>query len=229
MKPQEAVRLVRRHGPPGTYERSHAVDLKLEVVVLPVADVDRAKNFYTGLGWREDGDFVTSADFRVVQLTPPGSDCSVIFGTGVTSAVPGSADGLVLVVDDIETARAELADGGAEVGEVFHDMNCGFYRAGDAARIAGPAPGHQSYASFASFSDPDGNQWFLQEITTRLPGRVPPERVVYDSTADLAEALGRAAAAHGKHEEQTGQADAAWPEWYARYMVDERNAHLTAA
>jgi catechol 2,3-dioxygenase-like lactoylglutathione lyase family enzyme len=145
--------------------------MKLEVVVVPVADVDRAKNFYRALGWREDADFAAGADFRVVQLTPPGSGCSVIFGTGVTSAVPGSAQGLHLVVTDIEAARAELADGGAEVSEVFHDAGGVFHHAGTGGRVAGPAPDHQSYGSFASFSDPDGNGWLLQEITTRLPGR----------------------------------------------------------
>jgi catechol 2,3-dioxygenase-like lactoylglutathione lyase family enzyme len=145
--------------------------MKLEVMVVPVADVDRAKNFYNALGWREDADFAAGADFRVVQLTPPGSGCSVIFGTGVTSAAPGSAQGLHLVVTDIEAARAELADGGAEVSEVFHDAGGVFHHAGTGGRVAGPAPDHQSYGSFASFSDPDGNGWLLQEITTRLPGR----------------------------------------------------------
>jgi catechol 2,3-dioxygenase-like lactoylglutathione lyase family enzyme len=145
--------------------------MKLEVMVVPVADMDRAKNFYNALGWREDADFAAGADFRVVQLTPPGSGCSVIFGTGVTSAAPGSAQGLHLVVTDIEAARAELADGGAEVSEVFHDAGGVFHHAGTGGRVAGPAPDHQSYGSFASFSDPDGNGWLLQEITTRLPGR----------------------------------------------------------
>jgi len=145
--------------------------MKLEVVVVPVADVDRAKDFYTALGWREDADYAAGADFRVVQLTPPGSACSVIFGTGVTSAAPGSAAGLHLVVADIDAARAELADRGAEVSEVFHDAGGVFHHAGTEGRVAGPAPDHQSYGSFASFSDPDGNGWLLQEITTRLPGR----------------------------------------------------------
>jgi len=145
--------------------------MKLEVVVVPVADVDRAKDFYTALGWREDADYAAGADFRVVQLTPPGSACSVIFGTGVTSAASGSAAGLHLVVADIDAARAELADRGAEVSEVFHDAGGVFHHAGTEGRVAGPAPDHQSYRSFASFSDPDGNGWLLQEITTRLPGR----------------------------------------------------------
>ena len=147
------------------------MDMKLEVVVVPVADVDRAKDFYKALGWREDADYTAGADFRVVQLTPPGSVCSVIFGAGVTSAAPGSTQGLHLVVTDIDAARAELISNGAEVSEVFHDAGGVFHHAGTEGRVAGPAPGHQSYGSFASFSDPDGNGWLIQEITTRLPGR----------------------------------------------------------
>jgi len=200
------------------------VDMKLEVVVLPVSDVDRAKNFYTALGWREDADFATSAEFRVIQLTPPGSDCSVILGTGVTSAAPGSAEGLQLVVDDIEAARAELASGGADVSGVFHDAGGVFHHGGTAARVDGAATDRQSYGSWVSFSDPDGNTWFVQEVTTRLPGRVTSAPATYDSADDLAGALRRAAAAHGKHEEETGQADPDWPDWYAQYMVDERTS-----
>ena len=147
------------------------MDMKLEVVVVPVSDVDKAKEFYQGLGWRLDADFATGEDFRVVQLTPPGSQCSIIFGTGITSAAPGSADGLQLTVTDIDAARAELSGHGAEVSEVFHDAGGVFHHAGTEGRVSGPAPGHKSYGSFASFSDPDGNQWFVQEITTRLPGR----------------------------------------------------------
>ena len=147
------------------------MDMKLEVVVVPVADVDRAKDFYKMLGWREDADFSADADFRVVQVTPPGSACSVIFGTGLTSAAPGSAQGLQLTVNDIEGARAELIDRGADVSEVFHDVGGVFHHAGTQGRVPGPAPDHQSYGSFTSFSDPDGNGWLLQEITTRLPGR----------------------------------------------------------
>jgi catechol 2,3-dioxygenase-like lactoylglutathione lyase family enzyme len=150
---------------------AEVVDMKLEVVVVPVADVNRAKAFYQALGWREDADYSAGADFRVVQLTPPGSPCSVIFGTGVTSATPGSAQGLHLVVPDIDAARADLIDGGADVSEVFHDAGGVFHHAGSEARVCGPAPEHKSYASFASFSDPDGNGWLIQEITTRLPGR----------------------------------------------------------
>ena len=147
------------------------MDTKLEVVMLPVADVDRAKNFYKRLGWREDADIARGEDFREVQMTPPGSSCSVIFGTGITTAAPGSAQGLHLVVTDINAARAELAGRGAEMSEVFHDAGGVFHHAGTKDRVAGPAPNHNSYGSFASFSDPDGNGWFLQEITTRLPGR----------------------------------------------------------
>jgi catechol 2,3-dioxygenase-like lactoylglutathione lyase family enzyme len=147
------------------------VDFKLEVVVIPVSDVDRAKAFYLALGWRQDADFAKSADFRVVQVTPPGSPCSVIFGTGLTTAAPGSTQGLQLVVGDIDAARADLADHGAEVSEVFHDAGGVFHHAGTEGRATGPAPDHQSYGSFVSFSDPDGNSWFVQEITQRLPGR----------------------------------------------------------
>jgi catechol 2,3-dioxygenase-like lactoylglutathione lyase family enzyme len=147
------------------------VDMKLEVVVVPVGDVDRAKDFYTGLGWREDADFAGQGDFRVVQLTPPGSACSIILGAGITTAAPGSADGLQLIVTDIEAARTELIDRGVTVSEVFHDTGGVFHHAGTAERAPGPAPDRQSYGSFVSFRDPDGNGWFLQEITTRLPGR----------------------------------------------------------
>jgi catechol 2,3-dioxygenase-like lactoylglutathione lyase family enzyme len=147
------------------------VDMKLEVVVVPVSDVDRAKGFYTSLGWRLDADFPGEGGFRVVQLTPPGSACSIIFGSEITVAPPGSADGLQLVVADIEAARAELIDRGVEVSEVFHDVGGVFHHAGGTARAPGPAPDRRSYGSFASFSDPDGNGWILQEVTTRLPGR----------------------------------------------------------
>ena len=147
------------------------MDMKLEVVVLPVSDVDRAKGFYEGLGWRLDADFTGDGGFRVVQLTPPGSACSIIFGTGITSAVPGSAEGLQLVVSDIDAARAELAAHGAEVSDVFHDAGGVFHHAGTENRAAGPAADRRTYGSFVSFGDPDGNSWFVQEITTRLPGR----------------------------------------------------------
>ena len=170
-KVESMIRRVATTPATGTIRRAAVVDMKLEVVVLPVADVDRAKDFYKALGWRLDADFATGDDFRVVQLTPPGSACSIIFGTGITSAAPGSADGLQLTVADLEAARTELAERGAEVSEAFHDAGGVFHHAGTAGRVPGPAPDHQSYGSFASFSDPDGNGWLLQEITTRLPGR----------------------------------------------------------
>jgi catechol 2,3-dioxygenase-like lactoylglutathione lyase family enzyme len=148
------------------------LDMKLEVVVLPVSDVDRAKAFYTGLGWREDADFATNEEFRVVQLTPPGSTCSVIFGKGVTAAAPGSVQDLMLVVDDVGAARAELIGHGVDVSELFHDRDGIFHHAGTKNRVPGADPLGRSYCTWASFGDPDGNGWLLQEVTTRLPGRV---------------------------------------------------------
>lgn len=148
------------------------VEMKLEVVVLPVSDVDRAKRFYGGLGWRLDADFANGDDLRVVQLTPPGSPCSVIFGKNVTAASPGSIRDLMLIVHDIEAARAQLIGHGVEVSPVFHDVGGVFHHAGTQGRVPGPDPQGRSYCSWASFSDPDGNGWMLQEITTRLPGRV---------------------------------------------------------
>ena len=197
------------------------MDMKLEVVVVPVSDVDRAKAFYTGLGWRQDADFVGGPDFRVVQVTPPGSDCSVIFGSGLSAAPPGSADGLHLVVTDIEAAGADLVAHGADASEVFHDTGGVFHHAGTADRAPGPDPDRRSYSSFVSFRDPDGNGWVLQEITTRLPGRVT-RPTTYQSAAELADAMRRASQAHGKHEERIGKADPDWPDWYADYMVREQ-------
>ncbi len=202
--------------------QARRIDMKLEVVVIPVSDVDRAKRFYAGLGWRLDADFATSGQFRVVQFTPPGSPCSIIFGTGITSAAPGSAQGLQLVVSDILMAHAELADRGVDISEVFHDAGGVFHHAGREARLAGPDPERRSYASFASFDDPDGNGWILQEVTARLPGRVDTDITTFDSPAELAGALRRAATAHGNHEKQTGQPDADWPDWYADYIVREQ-------
>ena len=200
------------------------VEMKVEVIVIPVADADRAKQFYTGLGWRLDADFAFDNGFRVVQFTPPGSACSVQFGTHITSAAPGSAQGLYLVVPDIETARRELAARGATVSAVFHDRSPGaqFGQEGADGRLSGPAPDHASYGSFATFSDPDGNGWLLQEVTTRLPGRVDGPTTAYASAADLAAALRRAAAAHGEHEQRIGHRDEGWPDWYAAYMVAEQ-------
>jgi catechol 2,3-dioxygenase-like lactoylglutathione lyase family enzyme len=203
------------------------VDTKLEIVVIPVSDVDRAKEFYGRLGWRLDADYDNGADYRVVQFTPPGSGCSVIFGKNVTAAAPGSVQGLYLIVSDIEAARKELLGRGVEVGDVFHDGG-GVYAGPDKTylfgrlRVSGPDPEHRSYRTFASFHDPDGNEWFFQEITTRLPGRVAGD-TRYTSANDLSQALRRAAAAHGQHEVRTGQADPNWPDWYAEYMVREQS------
>ena len=196
------------------------VDMKLETVVIPVSDVDRAKEFYEKLGWRLDAD-LGGGDFRVVQFTPPGSGCSIQFGIGLTSAAPGSAQGL-LVVSDIEAAHDELIDHGVDAGEVFHDAHGGYNRFDRDARASGPDPQRRTYASFVSFSDPDGNDWQLQEITNRLPGRVDPATTTFSSAGDLAKALERAEAAHGEHEKRTGQADPNWPAWYAAYMLAER-------
>jgi catechol 2,3-dioxygenase-like lactoylglutathione lyase family enzyme len=198
------------------------VDMKLEVVVIPVSDVDRAKRFYGSLGWRLDADFVTGDDSRVVQFTPPGSGSSIIFGKNVTSAEPGSAQGLHLIVSDVGAARDELVGRGVEVSEVFHDVGGVFHHAGVGGRVSGPDPGRRSYGSFASFSDPDGNGWLFQEVTTRLPGRIDRAATTFASASDLANALRRAAAAHGRHEERTGGADPNWPDWYAEYMVREQ-------
>ena len=198
------------------------MDMKLEVVIIPVSDVDRAKRFYGDLGWRADADFTAGDDFRVVQFTPPGSNCSVIFGTGVTSAAPGSAQGMQLVVSDIDAARAELSAHGVDVSEVFHDAGGVFHHADAEGRASGPSTERSSYGSFVSFGDPDGNLWFVQEVTTRLPGRVAT-KTTYESDDDLASALRRAAAAHGEHEKRTGEADPNWPDWYAEYMVKEQS------
>ena len=196
-------------------------DLKLEAVVVPVADVDRAKEFYGGLGWRLDADFPFDNGFRIVQFTPPGSGCSVQFGTNVTSAPPGSARGLYLIVTDIEAARADLVAHGVDVSEVFHPGAPGAQFGDGGDRVAGPGPDDGSYSTFATFSDPDGNAWLIQEVTTRLPGRVDAE-TSYASADDLQGALRRAAAAHGEHEKRTGEADENWPDWYSRYMVAEQ-------
>ncbi|MER9072871.1 VOC family protein [Mesorhizobium sp. M0904] len=197
--------------------KKQALDMKLEVVVIPVSDVDRAKSFYSGLGWRLDGDFVVGDTFRGVQFTPPGSPASIHFGTGITTAAPGSASGLYLVVSDIEAARVELIGHGAEVSEAFH-------RAGPGKpAVKGRDPERRSYSSFATFKDPDGNEWLLQEITTRFPGRIDSNVTTYASGADLAAALRRASEAHGEHEKRNGgQRDENWPDWYAEYMVAEQ-------
>jgi catechol 2,3-dioxygenase-like lactoylglutathione lyase family enzyme len=201
------------------------VDMKFEVVVIPVSDVNRAKEFYGNLGWRLDADFPFDNGFRVVQFTPPGSECSVQFGAKITSATPGSAQGLYLIVSDIQAARDELGALGVEVSEVFHAGTPGaqFQPDGTSGRVGGPAPDHATYGSFATFNDPDGNGWLLQEVTTRLPGRIDPAAgTSFGSARDLASALRRAEAAHGEHEKRTGQHDANRPNWYAEYMVAEQ-------
>jgi catechol 2,3-dioxygenase-like lactoylglutathione lyase family enzyme len=199
--------------------------LRLEAVVIPVSDVDRAKAFYGDLGWRLDADFAFDNGFRVVQFTPPGSACSVQFGANITSAPPGSAQGLYLVVSDIQAAREELAGRGVKVSEVFHAEAPGAQSQpdGTSGRVAGPAADRASYSSFGTFSDPNGNGWLLQEIMTRLPGRIDTAATTFASVTDLEQALVRAATAHGEHEKRTGQADENWPAWYARYMVAERS------
>jgi catechol 2,3-dioxygenase-like lactoylglutathione lyase family enzyme len=203
-----------------TDARIGTVPMKLEVITIPVSDVDRAKEFYGGLGWRLDADF-SKGDDRAVQFTPPGSECSVHFGRNLTSVAPGSAQSLWLIVSDIQAARDELVGRGIEVSEVFH--YAGWNRVDPDARLSGPAPDRRSYASFVSFSDPDGNGWLLQEITTRLPGRIGSDATTYATVPDLANAMRRAEAGHGEHEKRTGQRDANWPEWYAAYMVAEQS------
>jgi catechol 2,3-dioxygenase-like lactoylglutathione lyase family enzyme len=200
------------------------VDLKFEAVVIPVSDVDRAKEFYKRLGWRLDADFRFDNGFRVVQFTPPGSGCSVQFGAKITSALPGSAQGLYLVVSNIEAARDDLVAHAGEVSNVFHAGTPGaqFQLDGTPGRVSGPAPDHATYGSFATFRDPDGNGWLLQEITNRLPGRIDTGETAFASAADLASALRRAEAAHGDHEKRTGAADPNWSDWYAAYMVAEQ-------
>jgi len=207
--------------------RAPIIDMKLEVVVIPVSDVERAKEFYGRLGWRLDADFRFDNGFRVVQFTPPGAGCSIQFGTKISSAAPGSAQGLYLIVSDIEAARRELVYRRVEVSEVFHSATPGaqFQPNGTIGRVSGPAPEHASYGSFATFNDPEGNGWLLQEVTARLPGRIDPAMSSFASTSDLASALRRAEAAHGAHEKRTGQRDADWAAWYATYIVAERTGN----
>ena len=204
------------------------MDMKFEIVVIPVADVDRAKAFYARLGWRLDADFGDGKGFRLIQFTPPGSSCSVIFGTNVTSAAPGSAQGLYLVVSDIDAARKELLERGIKVSEAFHNAGVHFgpdepYLLGR-VRVGGPDTGHESYHSFASFNDPDGNGWLIQEVTTRLPGRIDSNETTFASASDLASAMRRASVAHGEHEKKMGgEYDQNWPEWYSAYIVAEQS------
>ena len=199
-------------------------DMKLEVVIIPVSDVDRAKEFYGRIGWRLDADFAFDNGFRVVQFTPPGSGTSIQFGTKVTRVAPGSAQNLYLVVSTVAGARAQLIARGVDVSEVFHPGAPGaqFQPDGSSARLSGPSPDHTSYRSYATFSDPDGNQWLLQEVTTRLPGRMNGA-TTFASVNDVANALRRAATAHGEHEKRIGKADPDWPDWYAAYIVAEQS------
>jgi catechol 2,3-dioxygenase-like lactoylglutathione lyase family enzyme len=204
------------------------VDMRFEIVVIPVSDVDRAKEFYARLGWRLDADYDNGSDFRVIQFTPPGSGCSVIFGKNVTAAAPGSAQGLYLIVADIEAARENLLLRGVAVSEAFHGAG-DVYAGPDEPylfgriRVNGLDPERRSYRSFASFNDPDGNGWLFQELTTRLPGRIDATVMNFASESDLASAFRRAEAAHGEHEKRIGQRDANWPEWYAAYMAAEQS------
>jgi catechol 2,3-dioxygenase-like lactoylglutathione lyase family enzyme len=206
--------------------KAGTIDMKLEVIVIPVSDFDRAKEFYANLGWRLDAEFGSGDDFRIIQFTPPGSGASVIFGKSVTAATPGSAQGLYLVVSDLDAARKDLLARGVKVSEVFHGA-ADKYIGSDQPylfgriRISGPDPEHRTYRSFASFSDPDGNGWLLQEVTARLPGRVEGD-TTFVSPTDLAGALRRAEAAHGAYEKTLGHRDAEWPAWYAAYIVNEQ-------
>ena len=187
------------------------IDMKLEAIVIPVSDVERAKEFYTKLGWRQD---VTPPSSGVFQFTPHGSACSVQFGNNLTSATPGSAQRTFLIVSDIAAARDKLLGAGIKVSEFFHIGQNGFE--------GGPDPEHRSYLTLASFSDPDGNSWLLQEVTSRLPGRIDTGVTSFGSASDLASALRRAELAHGEHEKRLGQRDADWPTWYASYMAAEQ-------
>jgi len=196
------------------------MNMKLEVVIVPVSDVDRAKAFYEKLGFRLDID-IANENFRGIQFTPFRSEASIIFGNGVTSAKYGSAD-LVLAVDNVDAARQDLIARGVNISEVFHYAGGPFNNTIENPRVAGRDPEGRSYFSFASFEDPDGNRWLLQEITTRLPGRIDSATTMFNSVSDLSSALRRAEAAHGEHEKRTGERDANWPDWYAKYMVAEQ-------
>jgi len=209
---------------PDSTSTLNTVDLKLEVVLIPVADADRSKAFYARLGWRLDADFSFDNGFRVVQFTPPGSGTSMQFGENITTAAPGTAQGMYLVVSDIQAARDELAARGADVTDVFHPSAPGgqFEPAQGDVRISGVDELRASYGSFAILRDPDGNVWLLQEVTTRLPDRISKDATTYASIADLANAMRRASVAHGEHEARIGEADPNWPDWYAAYMVAEQ-------
>ncbi|HKR25581.1 MAG TPA: VOC family protein [Allosphingosinicella sp.] len=199
------------------------IDMKLEVVPVPVSDADRAADFYARLGWRVDADVRLPDGGRILQFTPPGSSASIVVGTGLSPAAPGSAQYLELVVSDIEAAERDLVARGIETSGVFHDSTGGFNPFDPRIRAGGPDPQRRSYGSYATFGDPDGNLWLLQEITARHPGRVASDTTSYASVRDLAEAMRRAEAAHGEHERRMGGArDENWPAWYAEYMVAEQ-------
>jgi catechol 2,3-dioxygenase-like lactoylglutathione lyase family enzyme len=195
------------------------MDMKLEVLVIPVSDVDRAKAFYEKLGFKLDIDYAANKEFRVIQFTPPGSEASIIFGKGITSANPGAGDNLVLAVEDVDAARRDLIARGAAVSEVFHYAGGPFNNAVKNARVGGRDPEDRSYFSFASFKDPDGNGWLIQEIKRRLPGRIASQPLNAEATDILLSALKRTAAAHGAHEKELGKPDPDWPQWYAEYMT----------
>ncbi len=198
------------------------IDMKIEAIVIPVSDVGRAFAFYSKLGWRVDADIKTANGGRILQFTPPGSPCSILLGTGLTPSAPGTAQFVHLIVSDILAAQAELVRNGVDASEVFHDAEGGYNRFDAGVRASRPDPERRSYASFVTFSDPDGNGWVLQEITTRFPGRIDASSTSFASVRDLADAMRRAAEAHGEHEKRLGAADANWPGWYAAYIVSEQ-------
>jgi catechol 2,3-dioxygenase-like lactoylglutathione lyase family enzyme len=203
-------------------QQPRGLDMKFEFIVLPVSNVDRAKKFYGDLGWRLDMDFVRGEDFRVIQYTPTGSETSIIFGRGITSAKPGSAQGLYLVVSDIEAARAELLGRGVSTSELFHDAGGVFHHANGEGRINGLAPERRSYGTFAAFNDPDGNGWLMQEVTVRLPGHVTAPATTFNSSIELASALRRAQAAYDAQQGKKGSGEHDRPGWYAQYIVAEQ-------
>jgi catechol 2,3-dioxygenase-like lactoylglutathione lyase family enzyme len=215
------------HGEAGVRaQKMPQADMKLEVVVLPVSDVDRAKGFYSALGWRLDMDFVANEQYRVVQFTPPGSGCSVIFGAGITSAAPGSTQGLHLIVSDIEAARAALVAGGVRVGQPFYDQGGIFHHRNGEGVVTGLQPDRRTYGTYASFTDPDGNGWFFQEVTARLPGHELTLDTEFKSTTELARALRRAASAYGEQEAGTENPGADWADWYAEFISREQSGEL---
>jgi catechol 2,3-dioxygenase-like lactoylglutathione lyase family enzyme len=198
-------------------------DMKLEIVVLSVTNVDRAKKFYANLGWRQDADISKGDDFRVVQLTPPGSQCAIIFGKGITAAKPGSTQDLTLAVSDVAAARTDLMNHGVAVSEVFHDEGGVFHHAGKKGRVSGPDPQGRSYSSWVSFSDPDGNGWMVQEIKKRLPGRVDQltsEQINAD-VSSMTDLLKETEQHHGKYEASAPKHN--WADWYAAYIVARQN------